>query len=64
MANFDIDRLAGGDTAGGVFNLSDADFIALATQQPAGQASKLDPILAQSGATTGATDETWGISEV
>jgi hypothetical protein len=63
MANYDIDSLSGGSVAGGVFNLSDADLIAL-VQSEGSQASKLDPILSQSGATTGATDEMWGMAEV
>ncbi len=57
MANFDCDKLS---TA---FGLTDEQLIALlATANPWG--NDITIIFAQQGATTGATDETWGIAEV
>jgi len=64
MATYNATSLSGGSAPGGLFNLSDADLIALTTALEQPGAVSVDRILAQQGATTGATDETWGIVEV
>ena len=60
MANTNATPLSGGSSAGGLFNLSDADLIALLVKAGA-MATDASRVLNQGGAVPGASDETWGL---
>lgn len=60
MANTDADAISGGAGAGGIFNLSDADLIALVISAgPIG--TDVARILSDGGAVPGGSNEVWGL---
>lgn len=60
MANTNADRVSGGSTAGGIFNLSDAALIALVVSM-VNNATDTSPILVGGGTVTLTSDEIWGV---
>lgn len=62
MAVFTAEPLSGGTSAGGVFNLTDAQLIAqFAELIESEMATDASLILSSQGATPGAVEETWGV---
>ena len=60
MANTNANALSGGATAGGIFNLSDADLIALIVKGGP-MATDVSRILVSEGTVTVTSGETWGV---
>jgi hypothetical protein len=61
MSVFTADPVSGGSSAGGLFNLSDADLIAQCIQIEAEKATDLGAILVGTGGVPSSVTETWGI---